>query len=96
MSNKNNNFNYHNLPINIQLKIDEYWSNWKNYYTNNIVNQLNFDLSINHFVVNVIKYEDVKDICNNKIGLKQFYYFKKSCEYFLNNKDYIYDLNKKI
>ena len=94
------NINYYKLndklSINIQQKIDEYWSNWKNYYTNNIVNQLNFDLSINHFVVNVIKYEDVKDICNNKIGLKQFYYFKKSCEYFLNNKDYIYDLNKKI
>jgi len=89
------------LPTEIQNIISEYWC-WKKYYTNHVIkelnelNELNFDLSINHFLVNVFKIEDIKNLYNIKIGEKQFYYFNKSCEYFLNNKDYIYDLNKKI
>tara|TARA_Y200000002_G_C22682533_1_gene664673 strand:- start:1265 stop:1807 length:543 start_codon:yes stop_codon:yes gene_type:complete len=89
------------LPSEVQNIISEFWC-WKKYYTNHVINELNklnelnFDLSINHFIVNVIKFEDIKDLYNNNIYLKKFYYFKKSCEYFLNNKDYIYDLNKKI
>ena len=86
------------LPNEIQNIISEYWC-WKKYYTSHVINELkelNFDLSINHFVVNVMKHEDINDLYNGKIGQKQFYYFNKSCEYFLNNKEYIYDLNKKI
>ena len=89
------------LPSEVQNIISEYWC-WKKYYTNHVINELNklnelnFDLSINHFLDNVLKCKNIKEFNNNKIPLNQFKYFNKSCEYFLNNKDYIYDLNKKI
>ena len=91
------------LPYEIQNIISEYWC-WKKYYINNVIkelnkfNELNFDLSINHFLVNVFNCKNINEFYNNKIPLYQltFKYFKKSCEYFLNNKEYIYDLNKKI
>ena len=89
------------LPIEVQNIISEYWC-WKKYYRNHVINELNklnelnFDLSIDHFLINVFKCKNIKEFYNSKIPLNQFKYFNKSCEYFLNNKDYIYDLNKKI
>lgn len=83
-----------NLPIEIQRIIDSFWS-WKNYYTDNIIYHLNYDLSINHFLKNVID----KRIVNNPYLLnkqKNEYHYHRSCLYFLNYKDYIFEINEKI
>ena len=55
MENKNSIYNLMDkLPIEVQRIIDSFWS-WKNYYTDNIIYHLNYDLSINHFIEKVVE-----------------------------------------
>ena len=55
MENKNSIYNLMDkLPFEVQRIIDSFWS-WKNYYTDNIIYHLNYDLSINHFIEKVVE-----------------------------------------
>ena len=95
MKNKNSIYNLiDKLPIEVQNIIDSFWS-WKNYYTDNIIYHLNYDLSIDHYLSEVI---DKEVLANPNLILKQkkIYHYQRSCLYFLKNKEYIYELNEKI
>ena len=87
------------LPFEIQNIISEYWC-WKKYYTNNVlyhINHFNYDLSINHFIINVFGNNNSIDSLDSSIlSQKSLHYYFKSYNYFRNNKKYIYNLNKKI
>ena len=82
------------LPIEVQQIIDSFWS-WKNFYTDNIIYHLNHDLSIDHYLSEVI---DKEVLVNPNLLRKQknIIHYQRSNIYFLNNKEYIYELNEKI
>jgi len=95
MENKNSIYNLMDkLPIEVQRIIDSFWS-WKNYYTDNIIYHLNYDLSINHFIEKVTerKIIDCPYLSNEQ---KNKYHYHRSFWYFLHFKDYVFDINEKI
>lgn len=75
------------LPLDIQMNINKYWS-WNKYYSNNIIKNLNIDLSKKNLIDFMKKYK----IYNNDPKK----YLRYLNLYIRKNKIYILNLNNKI